>query len=96
MKDYKISLQQIDLMKHCIGFSSQSVKGRKNPKYEAYRNYFTTSGVDEEWEDLVNQGLSTKREHKRGCGHNPQIYFVSQDGLDFLSDVLSVKITEKD
>lgn len=83
-------------MKHCIGFSGDKVKGKKHRRYEAWRNYFTTGELQEDWDNLVEQGLATRNDFKNGCGHNPKVYFVSQEGFDFLGELLSVKITEMD
>jgi hypothetical protein len=41
-------------MKHAIGYEARSVKRRI---YKAYRNYFTTSKPDADWQKLVEMGL---------------------------------------
>lgn len=95
-KNYSIFSNQIDLMKHCVGFENGRVRGTKHRQYEAYRNYFTTSGDDAQWDDLVSQGLAIKNDFPRGCGENPKIYVVSIEGLELLSGITGVTITEKD
>ena len=60
MKDYTVTSNQIDFMKHCLGFENSKVKGTKHRKYKAYRNYFSTSNDDIEWDKLVEQGLASK------------------------------------
>jgi len=96
MKDYTITSNQIDCMKHCLGFENRRVKGTKHRKYKAYRNYFTTSNDDIEWDKLVEQGLATKQDFLNGCGDNPKAYFVSDEGKKLLSSITGVKITEED
>lgn len=59
MKNYTIIVKQLDYMKHCIGFQPDRVRGRKNRKYEAFRNYFTTSDNDPEWDNLARFGRET-------------------------------------
>ncbi|WP_018306313.1 hypothetical protein [Desulfitobacterium hafniense] len=89
--DLTITAEQMDNMKHCIGFDPKRVK---RGKYEAYRNRFITSGDDLEWDDLVSRGLAEKKPFKFGCGENPQLYYLSEEGVKFLGDLLGVKITE--
>ena len=96
MKDYTITSNQIDCMKHCIGFENRRVTGIKHRKYKTYRNYFTTSNDDTEWDKLVEQGLATKQDFPNGCGDNPKAYFVSDEGKEFLSNITGVEITEDD
>ena len=96
MEDYTVTTNQIDFMKHCLGFENSKVKGTKHRKYKAYRNYFTTSNNDVEWDKLVEQGLATKQDFPNGCGDNPKAYFVSDEGKKFLSNITGVEITEDD
>jgi len=97
MKDCLIiNTTQIDLMKHCLGFDNDKVTGTKHRKYEAYRNYFTSSGDHSDWDDLVKQGLATKRDFPHGVGDIPQVYFVSDDGKEFLGKIIGVEISETD
>ena len=65
MENYKITLNQINNMKHAIGFDKRKIKGTKYRKFESYRNFFTTQeGCKdfEELEELSNQGLMLSRQ----------------------------------
>ena len=93
MRELAVTLNQINEMKHCIGYEKGRVKGTKNRKYTAWRNYFTTSGYDFNWDNLVEQDLAERRDFKGG-GENAKMYFVSLKGMKFLSDILDVEITE--
>ena len=86
-----LSTAQIDNMKHCIGFSGDKVKRRK---YEAYRNYYTTPNDHTGWDGIVRAGLADKRPFPQGCGDNPQVYSLNENGFKFLSDLLECKIVE--
>ena len=88
-QDLDISSEQIKYMKHAIGFNPVKVK---NDKYFAWRNYFTTSDNDENWDMLVIQGLAIKNDFKLGGGPNPQVYQVSKKGFKFMEDVLNIRI----
>ncbi|MVB11155.1 hypothetical protein CAFE_18610 [Caprobacter fermentans] len=89
MKNYSVSLVQIEDMKHCVGFDHRMVK---RGKYNVWRNYFTTADDDSDWDNLVKQRLATKEDFPHGCGDNPKAYQVSKDGLDFLGRVLSINM----
>jgi len=86
-------MTQIENMKHCIGFRGDKVKHRK---YVAFRNHYITSDNSESWDDLVSKGLANKRSFPQGIGNNPRWYSVSEKGIEFLSKLLEVKITEMD
>lgn len=92
MKNYSITSNQISYMKHCIGFNKNDIKGTKHRKLAVYRNYFTTSDDDNELDNLVDQDLMNKRDFPNGCGNNPKVYFVSEDGFKFLSKLTEVEI----
>lgn len=59
MNDIKLSLCQIEKMKHAIGFSREKIKRNR---YNAYRNRFVASNSDKDWEELVSIGYAEKRE----------------------------------
>jgi hypothetical protein len=81
--------EQINDMKHAIGYDSNQVK---RGKYDAYRNFFNTGiDKDESWELLVENGYAIQ---STCFGQN--IYRVTRKGIDFLESILSVKIIEKD
>lgn len=94
MKNYTVTLKQFENMAHCIGFQQDRVRGRKNRRYEAFRNYFTTSDNDPEWDNLVEQGLAEKHPFPSGGGTNPQAYHVTLAGMEYLSRITGVLITE--
>lgn len=86
-----ITLNQIDSMKHCIGFRGDKVKRRK---YVVWRNYYTTSFNDPSWDMLVDLGYAIKRNFPLGIGEDPKLYSVSESGLRLLEGVLECKIVE--
>lgn len=94
MKNYSFTYEQIEKMKHCIGFDRGKITGIKHRRMEAYRNYYTTSDNESELDNLVYQGLMVKRKFENGVGENPQVYFVSDEGFEFLSELTGIKITE--
>ena len=93
-KNYTLTTVQIGFIKHCIGLENGRVKGNKHRKYKAWRNYFTTSGDVEEWDNLVEQGLARKADYPRGFGDIPKVYFVSKEGMKVLGEIMGVEITE--
>lgn len=86
-----VTLKQIDYMKHCIGYEKDKVKRNK---YSVWRNYFTTSETDEDWDGLVRLGLAINEPFTNGIGDNPQVYYVSKEGLKLLERLLEIKIVE--
>lgn len=91
MDNIIISTKQIENMKHCIGFDRKKVK---RGKYEAYRNYYTTPDNDLYWDGLMDMGLAHKRYYSDGVGDNPQCYWLSDKGFEFISRLLEVKISK--
>lgn len=83
-----VTLEQIRLMKHAIGYAHKKVK---RGKYIAWRNYFCSYKTVEEWDGLVDCGLATKE--IRGIN---TFYFVTDKGLDLLAGILEIKIVEDD
>lgn len=64
-----ISQSSIELMQHALGINERN--------REPYRNYFLSSHVDNEWEELVNKGLATSYPAPKGvCGN---IYYQVTD-----------------
>ena len=86
MNETEISLYQIKVMKHAIGFSRDKVK---RGKYIAWRNYFCSYEPSEPWERLVSLGLAEKSIRERAI-----YYFVTDEGLKMLSSVLEIQIIE--
>ena len=79
----EITTQQVSHMKHAIGYSHESVK---KGKYTCYRNRFCLYESNESWEQLVTEGYA-KVSTTRGY-----YYWVTQKGLDYLSEILGVTI----
>lgn len=90
MAEVKLTLRQIELMEHAIGFDSGKIKRKR---YEAYRNRYIVSTTDNDWEELVSIGYATKREFEI----EKQIgYYVSELGLKYLGCLFGCIITETD
>ena len=92
MEEYKFTLKQINMMKHCIGFENSRVTGTKYRKMKAYRDYYQTDGNNALLDDLVQQGLMHKREISSKCIY----YYMTIEGLKFLSDLTSIDISIMD
>jgi hypothetical protein len=85
------TIEQIDNMKHAIGFVQKKViRG----KYEAYRNYYTTSKPHDGWETLVEGGYADKTPFPQGVGDNPMMYSVTKKGIEALEKILGIRIVE--
>lgn len=93
MENYSITVNQIDLMKHCIGLDNSKPTGVKCRKYAAYRNYFTDSQDNKEWDNLVIQELAIKRDQSIHNGTVHKYYKVSQKGKELLQYLLELNIT---
>ena len=93
MSETALTATQINDMKHCIGFDTKKVR---RGKYEAYRNYYTTSNEHAGWDEIVNAGFASKRSFPRGVGDNPQCYILNEQGFKFLAEILGCKIVETD
>lgn len=88
MDDVKLSLRQIEKMKHAIGFSREKIKRNR---YNAYRNRFVASNSDKDWEELVSIGYAEKREFEI----EKQIgYYVSELGMKYLGVLFGCIIIE--
>lgn len=88
MNEIKLSIRQIEMMQHALGFNRNSIK---NNKYMAYRNRYIVSKPDNDWEELVSIGYATKREFEI----EKQIaYYVSKLGMKYLSVLFGCIITE--
>lgn len=87
MNGIKLSIRQIEIMQHAIGFNPRGIRGR----YKAYRNRYIVNSPDEDWEELVRIGYATKREFEI----EKQIaYYVSDLGLKYLGCLFGCLITE--
>ncbi len=89
-----ITVKQINLLKHTIGYDKERVRGIKHRRYEAYRNYFTCSpGRINYWESLSNLceiGLMNKQGPTEWIPD--YIFTVTTLGVTYLEHVLDVKI----
>jgi len=95
--DIKTSTKQLELMKHTIGYSSDKIKGRKNRKYEAFRNHFVISETSDSF-DILNELVDLKLMNRRidpFC-ENRYIFHVTDFGMEYMQTILDVAITEVD
>lgn len=88
MNEIKLSIRQIEMMQHALGFNRNSIK---NNKYMAYRNRYIVSKPDNDWEELVFIGYATKREFEI---EKQVAYYVSELGMKYLGVVFGCIITE--
>ena len=88
MEQIYVTLEQIRLIKHTLGFSKDKVK---RGKYQAYRNYYCAGGIEEEFEELVEMELAVK-----AIRQEQVYYFITAKGIQLLADFTEVKITEMD
>lgn len=84
-----ITVDQLHLMKHAIGYKADKVK---NGRYEAYRNHYTVSGPDAEWDALVGQNLAFKCLFRPTGSNRITSYYVSEKGLKLLEKILGIRI----
>lgn len=93
----QITLKQIELMAHALGFERKRIKYNK---YAAYRNYFTTtpSGKDfKELGKLVDMGLMRDSLISNdGVTIAGISYHVTEKGKKLLGKLFSCSITEID
>lgn len=90
MSEIKLSFGQIEKMKHAIGLGYENMK---KSRYCAYRNRYTVSKPDNDWEELVSIWYATKREFEI----EEQIaYYVSELGIKYLSCLFGRIIKEMD
>lgn len=90
MSNIKLSIRQIEMMQHAIGFDRRNIK--KN-QYKAYRNRYIVSHPDNDWEELVSFGYATRKDFEI----EKQIaYYVSELGMKYLSVLFGCTIKETD
>lgn len=89
MNDIKLSLQQIEKMKHAIGLGYENTK---KSRYCAYRNRYIVSKPDNDWEELISIEYATKREFEI---EKQIVYYVSELGIKYLGILFECIITEK-
>lgn len=80
-----MTVDHIELMKHCIGYTQRSVK---RGKYEAYRNFYNSGEErDPAWDELVAEGLA-----KQFIRFEQYFYCLTEKGIELLERILEVKI----
>lgn len=84
---------QIDLMKECIGYDPAKVTGIKNRKFVAEINHKIAGREIQALDELCDKGYAEKRPYPKGKGENPQLYFLTVNGMLLLEDVLDTEIT---
>ena len=89
-KEIRLKESQIRKMKHAVGFGNMGTYIR-NGRYECYRNRYC-SPADEDWEDLVAQGLAGRNEDPFCKGSF--FYYVTKEGLECLGRILGVVFHE--
>ncbi len=91
-KEMKLSIGQINKMKHAIGLNVSRPDSKK--RYVAYRNFYDAGeNPNKEWEELVEFKLATRRYSNIS---KSIIYHVSKEGLLYLSDLLGISIIYED
>ena len=91
--DYNLTEEQIDNMKHALGYRKDRIRGRKHLRYDAFRNYYSTGNGCKDFEglvDLSDKGLMLSRQD----GSMGYLFHVSKQGIEYLSKLTGVKITE--
>lgn len=90
MSKEKLSIRQIQMMQHAIGFEQRRIK--KN-KYMPYRNRYVVNQPEEEWEELVSIGYATRRDFQI---EKQVLYLVSELGMKYLGVLFECIIEETD
>ena len=90
MSEERLSLSQINKMKHAVGLNNIRTMP-KDGNYSAYRNFFAVASKDVDWEELVAIGYATVR-YVEWC--QEYVYYVSQKGLEYLGKLFGITIKE--
>ncbi|ROS85120.1 hypothetical protein EEK90_02975 [Muribaculaceae bacterium Isolate-036 (Harlan)] len=85
----KLTAAQIRKMKHAIGFTPAKAK---KGSYKAYRNYYVSWNDDADWDGIVAAGLAIKR--KDIFYELNVVYHLNAKGIELLSEITDIKITE--
>ncbi len=75
--------KKINYMKHALGIDCRDFR-KGQMKHKCYRNYFAIYD-DEIWNELVSDGYASKIK-------NCDCYYVSQKGLEYLSEILDIQL----
>jgi len=97
LNNIKITTEQLGFMKHAIGFRNDKVKGRIHRRYNAFRNYFTTSKGSSNLEKLTElSDLKLMRKRVDPWDDEGFVFHVTDFGFEYLQMILDVSITEED
>lgn len=83
--EINITTEQLDNLKHTIGFKIGNVE---NGVYYAYRNFFGVGKNIASWDELVTKGLAAQTKK-----FDEVVYYVTDEGFKLLSEILDVEIT---
>lgn len=88
MDTTQVTVDQLEMMQHAIGFSSRKITGIKHRVLHCYRNYYQAGGEDiAKWDKLVELGLADT--------HNiDNFYWVSGNGVALIKRVVGLKRVE--
>lgn len=81
-----LSLAEVDLLKHMIGFEPTRAK---KGKYTAYRNGFATHKPNPKLERLCTLGICSKQVSELSFG---LIYHIAKKGAELLSEYLGATV----
>lgn len=86
----------IDYASHAIGLDYKRPYTRHGKKfYKPYRNYYDTFTSDEVWLELEKLGYAKSYGLKVIDGREHISFELTRKGLDWLGDVLDIKIYDK-
>ena len=80
-KKVSLTVSQIDKMKHALGYERISAK---RGKYVAYRNYYSCSAENRDFEYLVFWGLAYES--------SPYYFHITKLGAEILGEILGIEI----
>lgn len=84
-----VSCEELEKMKHAIGFEIRNVKRNQ---YIAYRNFYAAPKcADGDWQHLAAIGYAKQGEITQNC----IMYHVTREGMNFIERVTGIKILEE-
>lgn len=94
---YVVSIEQLNDMKHAIGFRLDRCKKKKGRLiYVAYRNYYDAGKIERsDLDSLVEQGFMTKREVSEMWGGGTW-YYVTPKGFEYIESVTGITIEKQE
>jgi hypothetical protein len=87
----KLSLKQIEVMEHTLGIEIWNKTWKKKKQYVAFRNYYISGIYEFYLDELVGFGLMAV-ETIISFDNEMIIYNITQNGIDYLSRLLGIKI----